>query len=164
MIKWCCMFKSRRSTLVRRLWRLRCQHEAGSPTETAEDLEFKSVAHAMLKRLKEKQLEALIDSIESKGGEEGECVLIPKGDNRLGKRTMSSLVLCCRLWRWSDLTNSTELKRLPCCKSENDPIYDCCNPYHWSLLTQPGKYNKKVIFYWIAAYAQIKAPHSERIL
>lgn len=134
----CCMFKSHRSTLVRRLWKLRCQNETGSTTESPEDLELKSVVHSMLKRLKEKQLESLIQSIESKGGEAGECVLLPKGETRFGKKTMTPVIMCCKMWRWSEITNFTDIKRLPCCTSANDPSYECCNPHHWSLLSEPG--------------------------
>lgn len=131
------MFRSRRSLLVKRLWKYRVHNETGSPTESAEELELKSVAHSMLKRLKEKQLEALAQSIESQGGELTECVMLPKGEQRLGRKTVMPQVLCCKLWRWMDITNFTELKRLPCCSSRDDPIYECCNPYHWSLVSRP---------------------------
>ncbi|XP_045184894.1 mothers against decapentaplegic homolog 6-like isoform X2 [Mercenaria mercenaria] len=91
----------------------------------------------MLKRLKEKQLDALTQSVESKGGEETECVLLPKCEIRLGKKESTPLILCCRMWRWPDVTSLTELKRLPCCTTAGDPAYECCNPHHWSLLLQP---------------------------
>ncbi|XP_072765820.1 uncharacterized protein Dad isoform X2 [Anoplolepis gracilipes] len=43
-------------------------------------------------------------------------------------------LLCCQIWRWPDLEHSSELKRLPICHSAKDPVYICCNPYHWSRL------------------------------
>ncbi|KAG7213114.1 hypothetical protein KM043_002436 [Ampulex compressa] len=46
-------------------------------------------------------------------------------------------LLCCQIWRWPDLTHSSELKRLPVCHSAKDPVYICCNPYHWSRLCKP---------------------------
>lgn len=48
-------------------------------------------------------------------------------------------LLCCQIWRWPDLAHSSELKRLPVCHSAKDPVYICCNPYHWSRLCKPGK-------------------------
>lgn len=132
------MFRSRRSLLVKRIWKYRVHNETESPSETAEEIELKSVTHSMLKRLKEKQLEALVQSIESQGGEITECVLLPKGEQRLGRKTIMPQVLCCKLWRWADLTNASDLKRMPCCSSSTDPLYQCCNPYHWSLVTRPG--------------------------
>lgn len=122
---------------MKRLWKYRIHNETSSPTESAEELELKSVTHSMLKRLKEKQLDALVQSIESQGGELTDCVLLPKGEQRLGRKTIMPQVLCCKLWRWADITNSIELKRLPCCSSGSDPLYQCCNPYHWSLVTRP---------------------------
>lgn len=48
-------------------------------------------------------------------------------------------LLCCQIWRWPDLEHSSELKRLPICHSAKDPVYICCNPYHWSRLCTPGE-------------------------
>ncbi|EZA55804.1 Mothers against decapentaplegic-like protein [Ooceraea biroi] len=48
-------------------------------------------------------------------------------------------LLCCQIWRWPDLEHSSELKRLPICHSAKDPVYICCNPYHWSRLCKPGR-------------------------
>ena len=136
------MFCTRRSTLVKRLWKLRYNpdHEGNSSPQSKEDLELKSVAQSMLKRLKERHLEVLIASIESRGGELTDCVLLPKGDRelRLGKRTVAPHVLCCQLWRWPDVRKEFELKRLSCCSTADEPAYICCNPYHWSRLCDPG--------------------------
>ncbi|XP_071098649.1 mothers against decapentaplegic homolog 6-like [Haliotis cracherodii] len=132
------MFRSKRHSLVKRLWKHRLiNDETQSATETPEELELKSVAHTMLKRLKEKQLDILVQSVESKGGENTECVLLPKEHVRVGRRSFSHHNLCCRLWRWPDLSQEAELKRLSCCNTVNDPGYVCCNPYHWSLLLKP---------------------------
>ena len=136
------MFRSRRSNLVKRLWKCRQkpnQDETQCTTqETPEELELKSVIHSMLKRLKEKQLDVLVQSVESKGGERTECVLLPKQDLRLGRRSVAPHVLCCQIWRWLDLDQEYELKRLTTCTSAEDPTYICCNPFHWSRLTVPG--------------------------
>lgn len=103
------------------------------------DMELKSVAHSLLKRLKETQLSLLVEAVESRGGGPPTgCVLVPKGDIRVGRRTLLPNVFCCQLWRWSDVTQPFELKRLACCNTSlDDPAYVCSNPYHWSRLSQP---------------------------
>ena len=141
------MFRSKRSALVKRLWKNRIlQNETKCEISTDIELEAKSVAQSMLKRLKEKQLETLIASIESKGGEKTGCVLLPNADLRLGKRSVAPHVLCCQVWRWPDLLSSARLKRLAHCESEDDPAYICCNPFHWSIEMIIGKYY--YVFYY----------------
>ncbi len=137
----CFMFRSRRNNLVKRLWKCRqkIENEGTCTTETPEELEIKSVIHCMLKRLKERQLEVLVQSVESKGGERTDCVLLPNSDLRCGRRSLTSHVLCCQIWRWPDLNQEYELRRLSCCSSADDPTYICCNPFHWSRLVVPGK-------------------------
>lgn len=53
-------------------------------------------------------------------------------------------LLSCQTWRWPDLANSAELKKLPVCHSAKDPVYVCCNPYHWSRLCKPGKFSHRL--------------------
>jgi len=138
----CFMFKLTRTALIRKLWKLRVHHEGRSEAETTEspdELELKSCANSMLKRLKEKQLEALVQCVELQASELSQCVMMPRGEMRVGKKAVTPLYLCCRMWRWDEITPSTRLKRLTCCQGRDDPIYECCNPYHVSLLTEPGK-------------------------
>lgn len=134
------MFRSKRASHVKRLWKLSLlQHETSSSDENnSEEIEKKSVTQSLLKRLKEKQLEMLIQSVESRGAEPTGCVLLPKGDLRLGRRTVAPHVLCLQLWRWPDLNSTSELKKMPYCETQDDPGYHCCNPYHWSR--KSGKY------------------------
>lgn len=107
-------------------------------SECGSEMELKSVAHSLLKRLKETQLSLLVEAVESGGGTATNCVLIPKGDVRIGRRTVLPNVLCCQLWRWNDVRQPFELKRLAwCTTSPEDPAYVCSNPYHWSRLAQP---------------------------
>ncbi|ESO92497.1 hypothetical protein LOTGIDRAFT_145516 [Lottia gigantea] len=128
------MFRSKRNALVKRLWKHRItNNETDSTTETVEDLEIKSVAQSMLKRLDEKQLQLLVDSVESKGGETTDCVLLPVGDLKLGRRMVAPHILCCQIWRWPGISENVELKRLLCCSSINDQTHICCNPYHWNV-------------------------------
>ena len=165
----CFMFRSRRSTLVKRLWRCRLSDrsndgqrpddESGSAAVASpriqnnasqesplllnddEASQVKAVAQAMLKRLKERHLEVLIQAVESRGGQKTDCVLLPKDNVRLANRMLvPPHVLCCQIWRWPELTGEQGLKKLPSCQSSpDDPLYVCCNPYHWSLRV-PGEH------------------------
>ena len=119
----CFMFRSRRSALVKRLWKHRRrpdqrQDEAGGSTEaapsssstssssSAEDLELKATMHSFLKRLKDAQLQALVAAVESEGADStaGGCVLLPRGETiRHGRRSVQPHVLCCHIWRFPGL-------------------------------------------------------------
>lgn len=127
------MFRSKRSSLVRELWKLRIPQNDTESQNEKDSHECKAVIHSMLKRLKEKNLEILLRSIESKGREETPCVLLPNVELKMGKLSTDPHVLCCQIWRWPDLTLDTTLRRLPCCETDKDPLYVCCNPYHWSV-------------------------------
>ncbi|KDR07534.1 hypothetical protein L798_02913 [Zootermopsis nevadensis] len=87
----------------------------------------------LLKRLKESQLEMLLAAVESRGADLSACVLLPRDQPPL----LDPRLLCCQLWRWPDLRQDAELKRLPVCRSSKDTVYICCNPYHWSRLCKP---------------------------
>lgn len=42
-----------------------------------------------------------------------------------------------RAYRFSDLNDLSELRRLPVCTEQH-----CCNPYHWSRLCKPGMWSR----------------------
>ncbi|XP_071826829.1 mothers against decapentaplegic homolog 6-like [Apostichopus japonicus] len=147
------MFRSKRSALVRRLWR--CSRVVATPADQNADSknrseeselekDFKATAQSFLKRLKESQLEQLVEAVESRGGDHTDCVLFPQGEIRLGRRTVDPHVLCCQLFRWPDVKHVGELKKLYFnCKSsrasgdETNSGHVCCNPYHLSRLCRP---------------------------
>lgn len=157
------MFRTKRNTLAKRLWKARVvkrEHEASGETETFSSSPTPSycccccsnkhtnscsqqqqcysaemVRSDLLKRLKESQLEMLLAAIESRGADLSACVLLPRDQPPL----LDPRLLCCQLWRWPDLRQAAELKRLPVCRSSKDTVYICCNPYHWSRLCKPGK-------------------------
>ena len=161
----CFMFRSRRANLVKRLWKCKAAAKttraratdrddasdaetAPSLDEAADELETKSLAQSMLKRLDEQHLETLIQAVESRGAEPTDCVLLSRDELRLGNRTIAPHVFCCRLWRWPRLDavgGEGLLKRLPCCWAaghDRDADVVCCNPYHWSRLVLPGGHRK----------------------
>ncbi|XP_069674969.1 mothers against decapentaplegic homolog 6 [Periplaneta americana] len=155
------MFRTKRNTLAKRLWKARVvkrEHEASGETETFSSSSSTSycccccsnrhtnscsqqqqcysaemVRSDLLKRLKESQLELLLAAVESRGADLSACVLLPRDQPPL----LDPRLLCCQLWRWPDLRQAAELKRLPVCRSSKDPVYICCNPYHWSRLCKP---------------------------
>lgn len=125
------MFRSRKTNLTKRLVKARKRrgNEARRPTEEEAEM---SVIN-LLKKLHERQLEMLFRAVDTRGQDPSNCVLLPRTHNE------EPHVLFCQTWRWPDLRKGSELRRLPMCKSPRDLVYDCCNPYHWSRLLQPGK-------------------------
>lgn len=102
---------------------------------------------ALMKKLKEPQMQTLCQAVEKDAfdGQLTHCVLVPRGTID-GEEPH---VIACRIWRWPDLQSAKELKRIPSCPNEMDPVYACCNPSHWNRLSQPGKY---VFFLFFAFY------------
>ncbi|XP_065515965.1 mothers against decapentaplegic homolog 6-like isoform X2 [Lathamus discolor] len=141
------MFRSRRAALVRRLWRQRCA--AAGPEDGPGAL--KPAAHALFKKLKDEELELLVQAVESRGACESGCVWAPRGESRGGpKQALPPQVLLCRLYRWPDLRQPHELKHLCYCAGGRGGCGDaaalCCNPHHFSRLavpeTPPPPYSK----------------------
>lgn len=119
----------------------------GSKEEVEEEAELKALTHSVLKRLKEKQLELLLQAVESKGGApRSPCLLLPGTmDTKVGQRPCrySLPSLLCKVFRWPDLRphHSSDLKRLPCCESygkrePEEELLVCCNPHHLSRLCE----------------------------
>ncbi|TRZ08276.1 hypothetical protein HGM15179_018830, partial [Zosterops borbonicus] len=166
------MFRTKRSVLVRRLWRSHapggkeeeeeaagesgaavaearapacgggrgcCPGKAGRGGRAAASAELKALTHAVLKRLKERQLEGLLHAVESRGGARTPCLLLPaKADSWLGQHWYPLPMLLCKVFRWPDLRHCSEVKRLCCCEtySKAHPELVCCNPHHLSRLCE----------------------------
>ncbi|KAK6322827.1 mothers against decapentaplegic homolog 7-like isoform X1 [Coregonus clupeaformis] len=155
------MFRTKRTGLVRRLWRSRAPvegdgeadtrtHGSGGccmgkstkvagKTSTGTEAELKALINSILKQIKEKQLEGLLQAVESKGGARSPCLLLPsKVDTKLDQQSYSLPLLLYKVFRWPDLMDCSELKRLSCCESygEINPELVCCNPHHMSRLCE----------------------------
>ncbi|XP_029909177.1 mothers against decapentaplegic homolog 6b isoform X2 [Myripristis murdjan] len=119
--------------------------DTGSPEaqeampRTVLEQELKSATYSLLKRLKEKTLDTLLEAVESRGGMPSDCVMVSRTELRLGGHMASPQLLVCKLYRWSDLQHSAQLKPLCECKSFGalDSPTVCCNPYHYSRLCGP---------------------------
>ncbi|KAM6961498.1 mothers against decapentaplegic homolog 6b [Aplochiton taeniatus] len=106
---------------------------------TVLEQELKAAAYSLLKRLKEKTLDTLLEAVESRGGMPSDCVMVSRAELRLGGHMASPQLLVCKLYRWSDLQHLAQLKALCECKSFGalDGPAVCCNPYHYSRLCGP---------------------------
>lgn len=122
------MFRSRRATLTKRL--TKAARKRRPPGGGADDCAASANLDNLLRQLQDNQMEMLLRAVERGGGD---CVLVRK------ERSPSPPhLLCCQTWRWPEVRQASELRRLPSCRSASDPVYVCCNPYHWSRLCQPG--------------------------
>lgn len=132
----CCLFGE---------WELKARSSAHQqhqqqPGSWGHEDELASTAHAFLKRLKERSLDALLRAVESKGC--GECVMVPGTELRLGAHHVPPQYLLCRVYRWAELPLSARLKALCHCQSFGGAAESakvCCNPYHYSRLCGPGE-------------------------
>ncbi|XP_053330760.1 mothers against decapentaplegic homolog 6-like [Spea bombifrons] len=135
-----------RSVSARQLWRQRCTTPSRGPGEGAppnpQDLHnaLRPAAHQLFKKLKDEQLWRLAEAVESKGRWDCGCVRLP-WEARAGKQGSPPHVLLCRLYRWPDLRQASELKRLNQCENfwrkSREGTSICCNPYHFSRLAAP---------------------------
>lgn len=108
---------------------------------TVLEQELKTATYSLLKRLKEKALDTLLEAVESRGGMPSDCVMISRTELILGGHVASPQLLVCKVYRWADLQHTVQLKPLCECKSfgAQDSPTVCCNPYHYSRLCGPGK-------------------------
>ncbi|NWS64768.1 SMAD6 protein, partial [Chunga burmeisteri] len=104
---------------------------------------LKPAAHALFKKLKDEELELLVQAVESRGAWESGCVWVPRAEPRGAKQPLPPQVLLCRLYRWPDLRQPHELKHLCYCSGGwggcGDAAALCCNPHHFSRLAVPGE-------------------------
>lgn len=121
--------------------------------------ELKTATYSLLKRLKEKALDTLLEAVEARGGMPSDCVLVSRTELRLGAHVASPQLLVCKLYRWSDLQHSAQLKPLCECKSFgglNSPTV-CCNPYHYSRLCGPGKTRRLLLAHSVGHILRLDA-------
>ena len=101
----------------------------------------------ILNRVKEPQLESLVRAVETQGEDADQCCPVPSQgatphshhgatSQGYGATSHGAPLLLCHLARgWS---KEQEMVRIPgVC--EQDSLYTCCNPYHWSRVLTPGE-------------------------
>ncbi|NXO03825.1 SMAD7 protein, partial [Rhinopomastus cyanomelas] len=134
----CCPARANRSSSSR------SSSSAHPSSAGAEAAELKALTHAVLKRLKERQLEGLLRAVESRGAARSPCLLLPAKSEvvaaaRPGAPQGYALpVLLCKVFRWPDLRSGAQVKRLRCCESYGKTHGElvCCNPHHLSRLCE----------------------------
>ena len=109
-----------------------------------------AAAKRCIRRLPVDELEALLRAVEQKGRSEtsascqrgGQCVVVAATQPPLISATS-------RLFRWPDLGDDEELRRLPMCRGGggDDGGSRCCNPYHWSRVGEWISGRSKLM-YW----------------
>lgn len=114
------------------------------------ELGLKSALNSILKRLDVDDLELLLVAIRRRASPPDQCIILPqqKPSQSNGPRFSSSSGdgleppptdsysahwLVCRMFRWSDLSVSEQLRRIPACRHE-----DCVNPAHWYRVIDTG--------------------------
>ncbi|KAJ1527780.1 hypothetical protein ONE63_007733 [Megalurothrips usitatus] len=148
------MFRNRRNTLAKRLWNARVlQREHGAaagaagavgtagagpnPAAPGPPSQQAALRNTFLKRLKDPQLETLLQAVESRGASLTSCVVLDRDPDQQHQPHL----LCCQIWRWPELQQGSELRPLPMCSvaSGGSGVGNsvCCNPYHWSRLCKP---------------------------
>ena len=161
------MFKTKRASLVRRLWRSRVDSEGGRDGAGAEVREESEEQRGcgclrspsqeprtpaqdqglqLLRSLSEPGLDSLLRTVLSRGGDPGDCVPVPRPD--LGS---DPVFVMCRTFRWSDLRPEESLKPLSFCHSRGSAQQAVCasesaqgstvcvNPHHYSRLQRTGE-------------------------
>ncbi|XP_030046323.1 SMAD family member 6 isoform X2 [Microcaecilia unicolor] len=144
------MFRSKRSSLLRRLWRSRAIAGGGGPEPRSRSGccggEWRAASgelqelRAMLRCARVRALVALLEAVESRGATGGGCLPLPLPPPQ-PPRPPPHLVLC-RLFRWPELQHPDQLKALSGCQSQGPGGAGqggsvCCNPYHFSRLCGP---------------------------
>lgn len=155
----CCLFKDRDHSELRAPEAAQAIRDSGSchlglrklctspesvdaaSRRTVLEQELKAATYSLLKRLKEKALDSLLEAVESRGGVPSDCVMVSRTEVKLGGHVASPPLLVCRLYRWAELQHPAQLKALCECKSFGAPdsLTVCCNPYHYSRLCGPGE-------------------------
>lgn len=143
----CCLYKDRPNSKLPRDPGS-CQFAKRSPPKAQQAMprvvlqqELKSTTYCLLKQLKERALDSLLEAVEFRGGVPSDCVMVPRTELRLADHDASPELLVCKLYRWSDLQHQAQLKPLSKCTSFGAPDSPtvCCNPYHYSRLCGPGE-------------------------
>ena len=122
----------------------------GDASSEAKRARSASAAKRLIRRLSVAELEALLRAVEQGGRGEtcagGRCISAaasrPRGRSQPSPPLVSATL---RLFRWPDLGEDEELRRLPMCRGGggDDESRRCCNPYHWSRV---GEFRSKLMY------------------
>jgi len=131
--------KSRELTVVDRA---RIQEGEDTSGEPGWSLYIDTFSKFLIRTLSDDQLRTLLKSLESKGGINTDCIIVPV-ECEFGKsvglsgssRKLRCDVLVCKVLRWPDIETKSELKTLVTCHNCDEKL-SCANPYHYSRVTR----------------------------
>lgn len=131
---------------------------------SSDPLLSKSQVFAFLDQLDVGQLEGLLSAVRAGAEEVTGCVMVGSNVRLSGSLVgIPPALVCGLLWRWPKaMLNQLCLRKLPFCEctdsecfatgsssvdsrdgggggGRNSNVYICCNPYHWSIRTLPGR-------------------------
>ena len=97
----------------------------------------------LVNNLNENKLKTLLKSLESKGGINTDCIIVPTEYDVAKKLGLSNSktrpdVLFCKVLRWPEVESKSELKTLISCQNYGGTL-SCANPFHYSKITSKGK-------------------------
>lgn len=133
------MFKRKRSSLIKKIWKFRKETKQTQPSEVES---FRALLYTTLKQLSEDELHSLLKAVQRKGGVETPC-LCPKYSSRR-QRNVDHRFVFCKAFVYPYLKSRATLRTLQCCSSKADSDFNCVNPYHFSHIIDTGKY---IIFF-----------------
>lgn len=134
--------------------------EDESSSDAHQSLLSKSQVFAFLDQLDVGQLEGLLAAVRTGAEEATACVMVGSNVRLSGSLVgIPPALVCGLLWRWPKARlNQLCLRKLPFCEctdsecfatgssvdsldggGRNSNVYICCNPYHWSIRTLPGR-------------------------
>nr|CAB3266377.1 Smad6/7 protein [Phallusia mammillata] len=104
------------------------KHKLKSRIVTKEDDQTTTTVHNLLANFEQQQLDNLNLALDSRDGSCIPCIDLP---TKLGgKGTVDLAMAICKAYRWSELQNTSSVKKMPFCKSSNTI---CLNPFHYTL-------------------------------
>lgn len=130
------MFHRRKSTLIKKIWKFRRDSKFASPSKLEA---FKALLYAALKCLCDDELQALLKSVQSKGGIDTPCLCLKKSECLGGRqRHIDIKYVFGKAFVYPELETSRSLRALNCCATRIEPSSSCLNPYHSSHVIDSG--------------------------
>ena len=135
---------STRKTLIKKLWKssVAGQNEGESGSDAlCESLKI------ILKSMDSKELKACT---QAKDGDAGACWMLASDEVQVLGTTVRPEVVCCKIFRWSDLPLVAEsVMRLPVCPESGSAAHSassrvCCNPFHFGRVVSFGEFTVAV--------------------
>lgn len=124
---------------IKKIWKASV---AGQQEETAASGALSEVLKSLLKTLDSKELKACATASER---EAGPCWMLPADDIHFGECRVRPEVICCKVFRWAELSVQNEaVRQLATCPSREScsgGAKRCCNPFHYGRVVSFGEWH-----------------------